>query len=267
MNVLTLESLDKLRDFVRGDPDFRELMSCTMTDLAADLNLTFVDLEIESLNRELPELELREVLPQSLATTDVENAPNFFEALSDLSPAHATDERIWATLAIGVYSEYTSYRWQLIPEDEEKARNWVTAHWLCGAANRSKFRDNAISRLWWMGKIAHSIPGWTPKEVSEVMITNTDYRQQLLDRTSSFTATGVAKAVLELSREIEKSGTPLTRDEFRQVMKEINFVAGKSNLAVLSPRQLIDLFQPIFGCQVTARKPKTVLQKLFSAKD
>mgnify|MGYP000283032520 CR=1 FL=1 len=91
-------------------------------------------------------------------------------------------------------------------------------------------------------------------------------RQQLLDRISSFTATGVAKAVLELSREIDRSGETLTRQEFRHVMKELNFVAGKSNLAVLSQRQLIGLFRPIFDRQVRARKPMTVMQKLFSGK-
>ena len=35
---------------------------------------------------------------------------------------------------------------------------------------------------------------------------------------------------------------------------EINFEAGKSNLAVLSDRQLIDLFRPIFESQLERRK-------------
>ena len=101
-----------------------------------------------------------------------------------------------------------------------------------------------------MGKVACSIPGWTAAEVAETMITNTDYRQQLLDRTTSFTATGVAKAVLEISREFVKSNRELSREGFRSVMMEINFEAGKSNLAVLSDRQLIDRFRPIFESQL-----------------
>lgn len=264
MNVLTLESLDKLRDFVKDSSDFRSLISTSLEDLELELGLSYVQLELGPLEGDLPELFIEEVAPKNLASSDVKNAPNFFESLSDLSAAHATDERIWTTLAIGHYAEYTKYRWQLVPEDDQKARNWITAHWLCGAANRSKFRDNAISRLWWMGKIASSIPGWTSQEVAEVMITNTDYRQQLLDRTSSFTATGVARAVLELSREIENSDKELTREGFRNVMMEINFVAGKSNLAVLSSRQLIDLFKPIFERQLSKPKPKTTLQRIFS---
>ena len=101
-----------------------------------------------------------------------------------------------------------------------------------------------------MGKVSHGIPGWTPAEVAETMITNTDYRQQVLDRPSSFTATGVAKALLELRREFVKSNNELSRAEFRNVMRAINFEAGKSNLAVLSDRQLIDLFRPMFAAQV-----------------
>ena len=264
MNVLTLESLDKLRDFVTDSPDFRGHISTSLEDLELELGLAFVQLDLGPLEEDLPELVMDEVAPKDLSSTDVKNAPNFFESLSHLSPAHATDERIWTTLALGHYAEYTKYRWQSVPKIDKRARNWITAHWLCGAGNRSKFRDNAISRLWWMGKIACSIPGWTSQEVAEVMITNTDYRQQLLDRTSSFTATGVAKAVLELSSEIKKSGKELTRDGFREVMMEINFVAGKSNLAVLSSRQLIELFKPIFERQLHKTKPKTTLQKIFS---
>lgn len=256
MQVLTLESLDNLRKFVREAPDFMKLTSASLAELEGEANLTFVDLQLPALDGDWPALpvDVEEVSSKTLAATDVANAPAFFRALSELAPAHATDERIWATLAIDRYSDYTKQRWQLIPSTDDKARNWILAHWLCGASNRSKFRDNSISRLWWMGKVACSIPGWTPAEVAETMITNTDYRQQLLDRTSSFTATGVAKAVLEISREFAKSNQELSREEFRSVMMEINFEAGKSNLAVLSDRQLIDRFRPIFESKLALQE-------------
>lgn len=268
MEVLTLESLDILRKFVRESPDFMSLATSSLDDLALSQNLSFINLDLEALDRELPELLIKEVSNSDLAATDVENSPIFFEGLSELSPAHATDERIWATLALGHYCAYTRYRYRQIPDsakdDHKKARNWILAHWLCGAANRSKFRDNAISRLWWMGKICSSIPGWTPDEVAKVMITNTDYRQQLLDRTTSFTATGVAKAVLELSREMEATQGGLSREGFRKVMMEINFVAGKTNLAVLSSRQLIELFKPIFEKQIATLRPTSAFRQIFS---
>jgi hypothetical protein len=251
MQVLTLESLDNLRKFVREDADFMKLISASLEELEGEVNLQFVDLQLPALEGEWPNLSVAvdEESSAALAATDVSNAPAFYNALSGLAPAHATDERIWATLALDRYSDYTKQRWQLVPKTDEKARNWILAHWLCGASNRSKFRDNSISRLWWMGKVACSIPGWTPAEVAETMITNTDYRQQLLDRTTSFTATGVAKAVLEISREFVKANKELSREEFRSVMMEINFQAGKSNLAVLSDLQLIDLFRPMFEAQ------------------
>ena len=55
-----------------------------------------------------------------LAATDVGNAPAFYNALSELAPAHATDERIWATLALDRYSDYTKQRWQLVPKLTKK---------------------------------------------------------------------------------------------------------------------------------------------------
>ena len=256
MKVLTLESLDNLRMFVREDTGFMKLTSASLDELEGELSLSFVELQIPALDGEWPALlvEVEDVTPKTLAATDVANAPAFYDSLSELAPAHATDERIWATLALDRYSDYTRQRWQLVPEADEKARNWILAHWLCGASNRSRFRDNSISRLWWMGRVACSISGWMPAEVAETMIARTDYRQQLLDRTTSFTATGVAKAVLEISREFDKSDKELSREEFRNVMMEINFEAGKSNLAVLSDRQLIHLFRPIFESQLARRE-------------
>ena len=179
MQVLTLESLDNLRKFVRDAPDFMRLTSAPLTELEDEVDLSFVDLQLPALDGEWPALsvDVEEVSSKTLAATDVANAPAFFSALSALAPAHATDERIWATLALDRYSDYTKQRWQLVPKSDDKARNWILAHWLCGASNRAKFRDNSISRLWWMGKVACSIPGWTPAEVADVMITNTDYRQ------------------------------------------------------------------------------------------
>ena len=259
MQVLTLESLDNLRKFVREDAGLLELRSASLEELEGEVDLQFVDLQLPALEGEWPNLsvdvDVEEASPAALAATDVANAPAFYNALSELSPAHATDERIWATLALDRYAGYTKQRWQPVPKTDEKARNWILAHWLCGTSNRSKFRDNSISRLWWMGKVASSIPGWTPAEVAEIMITNTDYRQQLLDRTTSFTATGVAKAVLEISREFVKANKTLSREEFRSVMMEINFQAGKSNLAVLSDLQLIALFRPIFEAQLEKQEP------------
>lgn len=256
MQVLTLESLDGLRKFVREDSGYMGLITQPFEELAIDLNLSFVDLQLPVLEQELPDLHV-EVNDQSLdarAATDVRNAPFFYTALSELTPAHATDERIWTTLTLNRYSSYTKHRWQLIPKTDEKDRNYILAHWLCGADSRSKFRNNSIARLWWMGKVCHSIPGWTAAEVAETMIENTDYRQQVMDRTTSFSATGVAKAVLEISREFVKSNKELPREKFRNVMREINFEAGKSNLAVLSDRQLIDLFRPIFEAQLDQQK-------------
>ena len=50
MQVLTLESLDNLRKFVREAPDFMKLTSASLAELEGEANLTFVDLQLPALD-------------------------------------------------------------------------------------------------------------------------------------------------------------------------------------------------------------------------
>jgi hypothetical protein len=247
VEILKLSSLDKLSRFVKEDPDYRFIATVSFDDIVDELSLEFVELAIPAIEDTQVTLDATLIDPADIAASDPIQSPLFYQAISSLSPALATDERIWTTLSLGRFNDYTKARWQKIPEPEEKARNWIKAHWLCGSNNRAKFRDNSISRLWWMGRVSHSIPGWAASDVAKLMITSTDYRQQLLDRTTSFTAIGVAKAILEISLVLKSQEKTLSRIQFRSVMKEVNFVAGRANLATLSDRQLIEIFQPIFS--------------------
>ena len=254
MQILTLQSLDKLKKFVTAHDNFSDLIEMPLDELdeTYSLGLHFVELELSVSEDQFPEL-IVDNPDNDIVVTDVQNAPHFYHALNCMTPAHATDERIWTTLSLTVYRSYVLSRWRdnnsQCPTDGKSLRTWIVNHWLCGSSNRSKFRDNAVSRLWWMGKVCYSVEGWKPEEVAQMVITNTDYRQQLLDRTSSFAASGVTKAILELSRELESDGRALSRQAFRKVMSEVNYFAGRSNLAAMTDKQLIQLLGPLFRNQ------------------
>ena len=83
MQVLTLESLDNLRQFVRDDADFMKLTSVSLEELEGELNLQFVDLQLPALEGEWPNLsvDVDEASSAALAATDVANAPAFYTAL------------------------------------------------------------------------------------------------------------------------------------------------------------------------------------------
>ena len=71
---------------------------------------------------------------------DYTNSGLIFQSLKNLSPADATDERLWTTLCFNQYKEYNLLRWPDISNGK---------HFFC-EGNRALTRDNGIARLWWM---------------------------------------------------------------------------------------------------------------------
>lgn len=89
------------------------------------------------------------------STTDVANALVVFEALGELTPHQASMERLWAWLCHHECPQYVADRWLgERPEDEDGATRKVRNHFFA-VGNRALIRDNGVSRLWWLGKIAH----------------------------------------------------------------------------------------------------------------
>ena len=247
MEILKLESIDKLRKFVKESEEFELITEASFQDIIEQLSLETIELKIAAFDQSNFCLGYSDVNSSSVSGSDVILSPKFYKEFESLSPALATDERLWTTLALGRFNEYTRARYANIPIEDAKRRNWILAHWLCGNSNRNKFRDNSISRLWWMGRVSYSIPGWSAEKVAELMIPDTDFRLQLMDRTSSSTALNVSKAILQIKHDLKLSGRELKREQFRLAMKEINFIAGRTNLAILSDTQVAEVLTPIFN--------------------
>ena len=86
---------------------------------------------------------------------DGENSKIVYEALRYLTLQQATDERIWAYMTHVELPDYVRARW---PIDKAKVDSgkytYIVSHYFV-RGNRGLVRDNAISRLWWMGYIAN----------------------------------------------------------------------------------------------------------------
>lgn len=240
MEVFSLASLNKLSVYISSNQsdtrivyDFESLseeFEIQYLPLQFDLDPTNIDLLLPSDNK---------------SESDKENLKTIYNAFNHLTPAQATDERIWATLSVRYFSEYTLLRWPL-PNNESKVAKHIKSHWLCGPGVRSRVRDNSISRLWWMGYLVHQLGDWHPDEVSDVLFNNSDYRASIVERSSSASSYNVVGAILSITKEAFNNGIQYNRENFRSFMKEVNYIAGRSNLAALTQVQLIGLLRPIY---------------------
>ena len=175
---------------------------------------------------------------------DTLNSINILKILPNLTPADATDERLWVTLIFTKYQKYAELRW---PHEDKKSDkvNHYRNHWFANTI-RGRMRDNAISRLWWMGYISTQIGDWPVEDVASILFANSEYRSSILERNSSSNAVSVILAILKISKRAYDSGKPFKRDPFRSFMKKVNMIGGRAWLAGLTVAQLESLFEPIY---------------------
>jgi hypothetical protein len=249
MKVLTIDSLAKISSHLAGNPNDLRLIT-HFTAMSEELGLKFVDgsydLDLEKVQLKSPSKDIDE------KTTDVVNSIVVYEAFKNLSPAQATDARLWITLCFMHFNDYVRKRWH--KDDEKEMVTSIKNHWTFGG-DRPQFRDNALSRLWWTGFIATRIPGWSAEDVTEILYDNSDYFSQVILRPSSSTNAAVLHGILSITKEAYIAGGKYERAKFINFMKKVNFLAGRTNLAVLAQGEIIELLKPEY---IDAHEPPPV---------
>ena len=237
MEILSTESLEKLRSECKNNPN---LVTQSLDEIVHEFNLSLIP--FNNNNFQLCSLETPVGYKQE-TNKDLENCKIIFESLNDLTPAEATDERLWTTLCFGDYSEYSKSRWPL--ENAKSAENHVQLHWFA-KSNRNRMRDNAISRLWWMGHIAHKVSGSDYESILKILFFNSDYRSSLLERNSSANSIKVVVCILEISQEAFKKKLEFNRLKFRNFMKLVDLIGKRTALPSLTQIELKEILTPLY---------------------
>ena len=161
------------------------------------------------------------------SSTDVENALTVFGALSRLTPHQASIERMWVYLCHHDCPQYVATRWLgKRPDKDEDAVREVRNHFFA-AGNRALIRDNAVSRLWWLGKIAHDIDPENPSEFLTILLHRQDVRSALIERPSVSTNRSVLRGIYAVMQEHWNNGGALfAREAFRSWMIALNRRGG-----------------------------------------
>ena len=238
-SVLTSESVQKLKRSALAKPS---LLDIPYDDLCDELHLSLVTTNYK-VNLDIP-LETPKGASQEL-NKDAENCKLILQILPELTPAQATDERLWVTLCFSEFKDYTNERWPFRSAEDSKLLNHISNHWFANGV-RGRMRDNAISRLWWMGYMAKKIPELSLEKVFDILFFNSDYRSSLLERNSTANAVNVTTAILKITDEAYTSGVPFKRDCFRNFIMKVDTLGGRSNLASMEVDSLIKVLKPIY---------------------
>jgi len=239
-SVLTTDSVQKLKGTLLSKP---EMLDLSFDELCDTLNLSFVATNY------VVNLDLLLDKPQGSSqelNADSKNCKLILEILPNLTPAQATDERLWVTLCFSQFKDYVNERWPFRLAEENKITNHISNHWFANGV-RGRMRDNAISRLWWMGYTAKNIPAFTLDKVFEILFFNSDYRSSLLERNSTANAINVTTAILKITDEAYSKGIKFKRESFRNFMAKVDTLGGRSNLAAMDIDDLTKILTPIYN--------------------
>jgi len=227
ITILTSESLEKLRNAVVGN---HQLVKMTLTELVGELELDTVK-HVATIDTEI-------VLDPS-QSADIPNMIALSGAINGLTPELATDERLWVSLALGPFHEYSYIRWG----GKAKTDADLFAYWklhILASSTRNRWRDHAVSRLWWMHRYASMLQPEDPKAALDMLLIEIDFISSLLSKPSVSTNLPLAQAILSVSQEeiLKKKTITFNRDKFRTFVRELDLIAGRRLLSSLSAKDL-----------------------------
>jgi uncharacterized protein DUF6339 len=229
LKYLSEMKLTELREKVHQNHD--RYTTSDFWDLTKD-NGWSIELDIKTDLDQLKDLD-----PTVGGDFEVKNSMLVWRTLRGLSPALATEERIWARLAHVECLEFSRNRWLKGSSQEAIAAN-INRHFFAGTWTSVR-DDHAIARLWWNAYVAQLAMPDDIERALATMLSKADIRSNLVERSRTSSRPLLAAAILRAM--ISDHRITQTEDGFRAFMKTVNKFGGGELFEVM-PSGTIDHF-------------------------
>lgn len=157
--------------------------------------------------------------------SDRKNVEILYEALKDLKPTNALDERLWAGMLFGQLWDFVKYR----RKDELKSgdeREVLNSFLFMRGTKRSCF-INCLSRLWWTGFLLYDEKA-TNHYAAVDLITESAYASNvmLLSSNNFMANKDLALGIMDSISERKNKGEKIGRYHFVDANKYLNCIGG-----------------------------------------
>lgn len=180
---------------------------------------------------EMPETDL-DMSADKPDQTDFENVKRVYGGLRRLSDSKASDERIWSALALGPFYNYVQYRWLSRKDADKISDGTIKEKFFKSGGGRRSLLRNAISRLWWIGRLTYDEKRKDPWELTEFICRHSDYIFHILERNTSNNPQIVREFVSAL-KDGEQMGLKVNTDMVGELSKYLQILGGVSVLDLL----------------------------------
>ena len=166
--------------------------------------------------------------------TEFENVQRVYNRLNFLSNSQASDERLWTGLCLNHFWKYTQYRWDIV---NKCTVDNVKQHFFFGFGARRSLTRNALSRLWWIGRLTYDSSRKDPFELTRFVCENADYIMHILERNTS-NSPMITKAFVSAIVYARKEGCLINTDTVGALSKYLNLLGGTYILDCLTEEKI-----------------------------
>lgn len=157
---------------------------------------------------------------------DFENVVKLYSAMKIIPDSIATDERLWAGLSLGVFWNYSISRWS----KEEWTTSAILDRMFFGEknSNRRALTRNAISRLWWIGRLTYDENDKSDHfKYTKYVCSNQRFIVDVLERNISNNFELIKPCIDAIWKfEAENPSKKIDSNEMREIQKYINILGG-----------------------------------------
>lgn len=239
LRMLKLSKVNELRSNIKSNLDLYR--SGSFDFIFADYSSYF------ECSIDIQEGVFAALIPDNANASEVANCKLMLEALGDLSPYMARDERMWVYLTHSFLLEYTRKRWP-IPADDEKALKYIATHFFA-KDKRGIERDNAASRLWWQATLCSRVKDLALEDSLQCLLHDTDVRASIVERPTTSQCLNVFSAIMKKLHESYVGDKKiLNREAFRPLMKKLNLYGGIKLLNAMDESEITHFINEAIGC-------------------
>lgn len=181
---------------------------------------------------------LEKLDPDVSPASEIENSLMVWEALPNLTPGLASEERIWTRLAHLEGLSFARRRWlsgKDFSKDKEALADAVRRHFFADTQTKRR-DDNAISRLWWNGFIAKSIMPDNQKAALKALLKTADIRSNLIERPRTVSRVPLAAGIVRAMN--RDAWITQAEENFRSFMKVLNRFGGGELFEVMTGSEI-----------------------------
>jgi hypothetical protein len=181
------------------------------------------------------------IIPDENSNYDLENTRIVYDAMKNLKPYQAVEERIWSYLTHVKCWDYMRSRWpaENYTGDNSDFERTIKERYFLSSKRRRALIRNGISRLWWFGYLTHEEENRSnPYMLTEILLHTQDTAESILGRNFSNNPKLIKSVLKVLKNWLDKYGEMPKRKVIRELCKHISFIGGVTILDALSKSEI-----------------------------